>query len=373
MSIPTYIPVFRLRQEEKKVLTSFNFGADIFPYVEIFKEFERLPPKPKAGKPKKKPRERKHFNEIYIPTLDSINSEKVFVDLPVHLQQSRKMKKEVLEFLRGVVGNRKVRTDYLLSLSILRNKIIPVISTYSQLTGEPNSIKLQEADLRVVYSILAFRTSEKTFTNDMNQISSVAQADDFLIVDLEDYNLSDKEDMATIQFMIDYLKAFDQCHVVLLRNSILNSIKNFELGHCERIDVIDNSLMNRYDKLGANCFADYAGIKKDKVEDGGAVSPGFIFYDAVQNNFFGFKGSEKRELKDFENIIVPAVLASDAAARMQSAESDYLSVENKGWKMIEDIWDEEESGKNQAKFKRISMEHYLHCIRTKIEDGYFLL
>jgi hypothetical protein len=372
MSVPTYIPVFRLRQEEKKVLTSFEFGPDIFPYVEIFKEFERLPPKPKPGKPKKA-REPKHFNEIYIPTLNSIKSEKVFVDLPVHLNQSRNMKKEVLEFLRGVVGQRKVRTEYLLSLNYLRNKIIPVISTYSQLTGEPNSIKLQEADLRVVFPTVAFRTSEKTFTNDMSQISAVAQAEDFLIVDLEDYCLSDKDDMATIQFMVDYLKGFDKCHVVLLRNCIFNSIKNFELEHGERIAVIDNSLMNKYDRMGADCFADYAGIKKDKIEGGGGISPGFIFYDAVQNNFYGYKGSEARELADFENIIVPAVLRSDAAARMQSDELEYLSPDNKGWKMIENIWDETESGKNQAKFKRISMEHYLHCMRTKIQDGYFVL
>jgi len=58
---------------------------------------------------------------------------------------------------------------------------------------------------------------------------------------------------------------------------------------------------------------------------------------------------------------------------MQGAESEYLSAENKGWTMIGDIWDETESGKNQAKFKRISMEHYLHCIRTKIQDGYFII
>lgn len=207
----------------------------------------------------------------------------------------------------------------------------------------------------------------------MKQVISVAQPEDFLIVDLEDYILSDKDDMETIQFMINYLKTFDKCHVVLLRNCIYNSIKNFELDHGERIEVIDNSLMNLYDKLGAHSFADYAGIKKDRIEDGGGISPGFIFYDAVENSFYGFKGSEARKLADFENIIVPAVLRSDSAARMQSDELEYLTPQNKGWKMIEDIWDELEKGKNQAKFKRISMEHYLHCIRTKIQDGYFVL
>lgn len=372
MSIPTYIPVLRLRQEEKKVLTTFDFGKDIFPYVEIFKEFERLPPKPKPGKTKtiRKP---KHFHETYIQILKNVKSAKIFVDLPVHLKQSRKMKKEVLEFLRGVVGNRAVRTDYLLSLQPLSDKIIPVISTYAQLTGEPNSIKLQEADLRKVYPIVAFRASEITFRNDISQIIAQAQPQDFLIVDLENYNLADPDDLLTIQFMLDYLKTFDKCHVVLLRNSIFNTIKNFELDHGHKIEIVNNSLMNKFKKLGAHSFADYGGIKKDPIEGGGGISPGFIFYDAVDNGFYGYKGSEARKLADFETIIVPAVLRSDSAARMQGSGLDYLSPQNKGWQILENIWDEVESGKNQAKFKRISIEHYLHCIKTKIESGYFQL
>lgn len=372
MKTPTYIPVLRMRQEEKKVLTSFDFGEDIYPYVEIFKEFERLPPKPRLNAKTKIPREPKHFHEIYIPTLKSIKSEKVFVDLPVHLKLSTKMKKEVIEFLRSVIGDRKVRTEYLLSLNSLSDKIIPVISTYSQRTGEPNSIVLQESDLRVGYDTLAFRTSELTFSNDMNQITSIAQPHDYLFVDLENYDLCKAEDLAVLQDMFDYLKAFNKCNVVLLKNPINNTIKNFELDHGMCIDVIDNSLMNKFEGLAAHCFADYAGIKKDPIEGGGGISPGFIFYDAVENKFYGYKGSTRRELIDFENIIVPDVLRSDSAARMQGSSLDYLGVENKGWKIIENIWDEVESGKNQAKFKRISMEHYLHCIKIKIIAGYFL-
>jgi len=371
MSIPIYIPVLRLRQEEKKVLTTFDFGNEIYPYVEIFKEFERLPPKHKPGKSKKE-RAAKHFHEIYIPTLNNIKSDKVFVDLPVHLKQSRKMKKEVLEFLRGVVANRQIRTEYLLSLNSLNDKLIPVISTYSQLTGEPNSIRLQEADLRAAYQTIAFRTSELTFSNDMRQIEAVAQLQDFLIIDLENYNLSDQDDRATIEFMLKHLKTFDKCYVVLLRNSIHNSIKNFELGHGQRIDVVDNTLMDRFDDLGAHSFADYAGIKKDPIEGGGGISPGFIFYDAVDNGFYGFKGSVARELSDFESIIVPDVMRSDATKRMQGHSLDYLGLENKGWQILENISYGVESGKNQAKFKRISMEHYLHCIKTKISGGHFI-
>jgi len=371
MSIPVYIPVLRLRQEEKKVLTTFDFGSGIYPYVEIFKEFERLPPKPKAGKVKMV-RPTKRFHEIYTPTLKSIKSDKVFIDLPVHLKQSRKMKKEVLEFLRGVVATRKVRTDYLLSLSALNDKIIPVISTYAQLTGEPGSIRLQEADLRHVYNTIAFRTSELTFRNDIDQVEAVAKPQDFLIVDLENYSLSDPEDLDIIGFMLDYLKTFEKCNVVLLRNSIHNTIKNFELDHGHRISSADNSLMDRFSYLSAHSFADYAGIKKDPVEDGGGISPGFIYYDATANDFYGFKGSVARELEDFEAIIVPAVMSSAATTRMKKHSLDYLDSTNKGWDILENIFYGLESGKSQAKFKRISMEHYLHCIRTKIASGYFL-
>ncbi|WP_316799709.1 beta family protein [Pedobacter frigidisoli] len=371
MSIPVYIPVLRLRQEEKKVLTTFDFGNKIYPYVEIFKEFERLPPKPKPGKAKKE-RAPKHFHEVYVPTLNSVKAERVFVDLPVHLRQSRNMKKEVLEFLRGVVANRKIRTEYLLSLNSLNDKLIPVISTYSQLTGEPNSIRLQEADLRIAYQTLAFRTSELTFSNDIHQIEAVAQPQDFFIIDLENYSLSDSDDLATIEFMLEYLKTFDKCYVVLLGNPIHNSIKNFELLHGHRIAVVDNTLMDRFQRLSAHTFSDYAGIKKDPVEGGGGISPGFIFYDAVDNDFYGFKGSVARELADFENIIVPDVMRSDAVKRMKGHLLDYVGLENKGWQILENIYYGIESGKNQAKFKRISMEHYLHCIKAKIRAGHFI-
>lgn len=372
MKTPVYIPILRLRQEEKKVLTSFDFGEDIYPYVEIFKEFERLPPKPKPGAKAKKAREPKRFPDVYLPTLRSINSDKVFVDLPVHLKLSTKMKKEVIEFLRGVIGNRQVRTDYLLSLSPLSDKIIPVISTYAQRTGEPNSIRIQEADLRSTFGILAFRTSELTFFNDISQIAAIAQKDDYLFVDLEDYNPMVREDLEMIEDMLDHLKTFDKCNVVLIRSAIQNTIKNFELDHGACLSIVDNSLMNVFENFAAGSFADYAGIKKDPVTDGGGISPGFIFYDAVENRFYGFKGSEARELEDFEYIIVPDVIGSDAASRMQSSRLDYLGAENKGWQIIENIERGRESGKSQAKFKRISMEHYLHCIKMKILSGYFL-
>lgn len=374
MNAPTYIPVFRLRQQEKKVLTSFDFGTDMYPYVEIFKHFEQQPRAPKPGS-KTKPKPAKRFNEIYLPTLRQIKSDKIFVDLPVHLKVSNKMKKEVVEFLRGVVGKRDIRTSHLISLNSISEKVIPVISTYSQRTGEPNSIKLQEADLRPAFQTLAFRTSALTFSNDMIQISALAQSRDFLFVDLEERCLANFDDIDAVQFMIDHLKIFDACHVVLMNSPIDHMITNTGLDHGEKIDRIDNSLMNKFESFGANSFADQAGVKRDVVESGGGISPGFIYYDAVENSFYGFKGLKRAEpeLDDFRAIIIRDVLTSAPTERMRRSRLSYLCRENIGWRMIEDMWAETEPWKSQAKFKRIAMEHYLHCMKAKISDGYFVL
>lgn len=373
MNTPTYIPVFRLRQQEKIVLTSFDFGSEIYPYVEIFKHFEQKPRIIKATS-KTKPKAPKQFHEIYLPIIRQIKSDKVFIDLPIQLKVSNKMKTEVIEFLRGVVGKRDVRTSHLLSLKSINEKAIPVISTYSQRTGEPNSIRLQEADLRPAFQILAFRTSAITFTNDMIQINAVLRPHDYLIIDFEERCLADSEDMDAIQFMLDYLKTFDGCHVVLMNSPIDHKITNSGLDHAQKIDHVDNSLLERFKAFGAHSFADHAGIKRDVVESGGGISPGFIYYDAVENTFYGFKGlkREKPDLNDLREIIVRDVLISDPTARMQGSNMEYLCRDNVGWKMLGDMWNEIEPWRSQAKFKRIAMEHYLHCIKIKILAGSFV-
>ena len=81
------------------------------------------------------------------------------------------------------------------------------------------------------------------------------------------------------------------------------------------------------------------------------------------------------DLIEFETTIVPAVIASKSSERMQSDSLDYLGAGNKGWEIITNIkrgeYNGGESGKSAAKFKRISMEHYLHCMKVKISNGDF--
>src|SRR5687768_7751750 len=129
-----YMPVLRLRQEEQKVLTSFDFGPKIYPCVEIIKEVDRLPPTTRKGK-KLPPKNQKTFEEVHLPIIAAIKANRVFIDIPVHMVVNKRVKPEVVRFLTKVAGNRKERTDYLIKLQSLAGKIIPVISTYAQRTG----------------------------------------------------------------------------------------------------------------------------------------------------------------------------------------------------------------------------------------------
>ncbi|WP_286841917.1 MULTISPECIES: beta family protein [Sphingobacterium] len=363
MGTPIYTPIFRYRQEEKKVLSSFDFGDKIYPYIEIFKKLERKHTSKKKAEPE--------FHEAFLPFLKEIKSDRVFIDLPVHLKVLSRMDKEALVFLNSVVGKRESRTSHLLGLKALRSKIIPVITTFSQRTGEPNSIILQENDLRPDFIDLAFRTSILTFNNDIQQIAKVARSTDYLFIDLEEYCLSNDEDLDTVNFMFDYAKTFDLCNIIFINSAIHHQTTNSGLDHGNRIEKSDNSLQLNFRLWGGNGFADYAGIKKDLLTKGGVVSPGFIYYDAIENSYYGYKGlkRDKPKLEDFLDIIIPDVLKSDATTRMQNSTIQFLDSGNQGWKLINDMVSGIEPSKSQPKFKRISMLHYLHCIKRKIEAG----
>lgn len=348
-----YMPVLRVRQEEVKVLKSFDFGNYIYPCLEIYKE-------------KDSERSTKSFADFHKDLVKKIKAKKVFVDLPVHMKQYRSMKKHVLAFLRKIASNRTERTSYMIELASEADKIIPVISTYFTRTGEPGSIRLQTNDLRPHFKQLAFRTFPDTINNDLPQIQSLALRNDFLIVDLGDV-LPDMEDEAFIP-ILEKLNSFDKCPIIILRSAI-NKITNVALEHGEEIPSIDNSLIDLYQDYAGTAFADYAGIKKDDVTEGGTISPGFLYYDAVQNSFFGYKG-KKKKLDEFTRTIVPAVLSSDATKRMMKS-GNYLTSDNAGWQLILAINGGRENGRSMAKFKNIALCHYLHCIKTRIDEGEF--
>lgn len=375
-----YVPIFRSKQQELLVLKSFDFEDQIYPCLEIIKELDRAqkPDKPNGqiplfGKPNEK-----SFEDCYTSIIQDITAKKVFIDLPIHLKQTRNMKKQSLLFLRTVVTKREMRTNYIKKLKHLANKIIPVISTYEEISGEVNSICIQENDLRSIYKSLAFRVFPTNFKRDLEQIKKCVRKEDYIFIDYDNDEL-DENDWEALDIKKEIEKI--DAHIIIHRNPISESATMTGLEHLRRIDTIDNSLPFIFSKLGGHSFSDYAGIKKDNITEGGIQSPGFIFYDGVTNNFFGYrykhgghkKGEQKPELIEFETTIVPAVINSEIVTRMQADTFDYLHSKNWGWQTIMRIKDGLETGKSAAKFKRISMEHYLHCIKLKLKNKHFEL
>ena len=352
------MPTLRVRQQEIIVLRSFNFENRIYPLLEIVKEYDRS----------RKEETQRSFEEIHIELIQNINARKVFVDLPVYLKESGSMKNEVVEFSLKVIGNYNIRSEYINKLSILNKKIIPVISSYLLKTGEHGTIQPQFESLRENYNSIAFRLYLQTFNIDFPVVQTLARENDYIILDLDQipsFHLSPQ-----IKPIVAALTRFNVCTKILLRSAINTEIQNVRLEHGEVIFEADNSILETYQYFGTCAFGDYAGIKKDDLTAGGTISPGFIYYDATDNQYYGYKARIKI-LSEFENTIVPDVLSSVSTHNMLTSVPLYLTNENSGYNTLLNIGMGGESGKSQAKFKKIALEHYLFCIREKIRAGMF--
>lgn len=334
-------------------MKSFDFGQHMAPMVEIIKPYDRKRPVDSQ----------KSFEEVYCDLVNNISSQKVFVDLPLYLKERGSMKGETLSFSRGIISSLEKRTEHLLMFTELSNKVIPVINSFLHKTGEVGTFETQVNALRPKFGSIGFRSLYSHFLIDWPEISALATPSDFIILDLDVISPYPSPQLKPI---IEDWRGFDVCPKVVLRSATNTEISNVGLDHGKVVYDVDNGLVETYHSLlHANLFADYVGIKKDDLTSGGTISPGFLFYDAVKNHFLGFKGNVKR-LEEFADTIVPDVMASEAVNNMRTSGRGYLT-DNPGWDTLVRISNGEETGKSQAKFKRIAMEHYLHCRKVDLE------
>lgn len=350
-----YMPTFRVRQEEVKVLKSFNFGNNIYPLLEIVKAHDRARVNQKS------------FQEIHLSLINSINAKKVFVDLPLYLSSSnRSLKPEILSFVLSVINNKDNRTSHITLLSRLSEKIIPVISSYRAINIDTSHLDNQYRELKKHFPSVAIRIKHSEFAKEWAMIQGLVTPSDFIILDID--NINSAPDGPILRDIVNELKVFDVCHKVILRSALNNDIQNKTLQHDSVVYEADNGLLDSFNDYGVNSIGDYVGVKKDHMTSGGGISPGFIYYDAVRNQYFGYT-YKVRELANFRDHIVPSVLKSEVTQLMRNSNIDFLANENLGWTMLNNIYNDLESGKNQAKFKRISMEHYIFSIKKMIEAG----
>lgn len=348
-----YMPVFRIRPQELELLKHFDFGDRICPYIEIVKE--------KNG-PKKM-----GFSTFFRALTLAIKSHTVFVDIPIHLKlDPSRTKKDVIEFLTPM-RDVKNRIQKLLSLEE-SEKMVPVISSYHTLTGETGTIKKQVEKLRPIFPRLAFRITAKDpgFESEMDQVDPYLTSKDYLIVDFDEDSIDLPNEH--INEINERLSQITICPVVALRSAIPIGIKYKDFENDEEIPKTDNRLLSGYKLLNASAFGDYAGIKKDLLSKSGGsedIIYGFIYYDATTNKYYGYKGSTSG-YSAIKNSVIPMVIRSEAAKRMQKSSLNFLSDANRGWNLLNSsVYSRPQD------LKRISMEHYVHCIKMLIKVGRF--
>lgn len=347
-----YMPVFRVRGQELDLLKGFEFGNKICPYIEIVKEKDR---------PRKM-----SYATLFRSLITAIRSNTVFVDIPIHFRLATDTHPDVIKFLTPMrsVENRIRGLSALAPL----DKMVPVISSYHTITGETGTIKKQVEKLRPTFPRLAFRITAKDpgFESEMDQVEPYLTGADHLIVDFEDDFIDLNSDH--IKDINKRLSNFSLCPVVILRSAIPNEIKYKNFEDDEEIPETDNRLLRHYKSFGASAFGDYAGIKKDLLPKSGGsekIVYGCIYYDGSNNSYYGYKGSSPgyAALKD---SVIPMVIQSKATQRMRESGLDFLSGANRGWKLLHNP-----AIGRPGDLKRVSMEHYLHCIKTLIEAGKF--
>jgi len=347
-----YVPVLRARQQELLVLDSFAFEEGMIPLLEIIKEKDRV-------------NNTRSVQQIWLEHIWQSAVGRLLVDLPTYIRDAASMSDEVVAFNRTLLSNMDRRIDFFASLAPAAAKVIPVVSSLFAKTGQLGTIAYQVNALRQTFGALAFRTFGATFEQDIPEIEVDITDQDILIYDLD----TAQPLHPLVKRHMTRIGGLQGPYKVAIRSAINTEIQNIKLAHGEVIPDADNSLLDVYDSLlHMNAFGDYAGIKKDDLGSGGTISPGFIFYDPLDNLYYGFRG-EIKDLGEFERTIVPSVLDSEVVKRILAEHPSYLSDKNAGYQQLLAIRSGSVSGKSQAKFKRIAMEHYLHCIRTKIQEG----
>jgi len=347
-----YMPAFRSRQQELLVLKSFDFGNRIIPLIEIIKEKDRID-------------NNRSVETIWQELVTQIKSQQLFIDLPTYYKRNSAMAKEVTAFELKYLSNLDNRSSFFQYFLPFKDKVIPVVSSLLTKTGETDTIKKQAEILRKHFPCLAFRLFVNGFDNDVNDVSQTILDNDVLIYDYGTPSTSN----VLIKMQVQKIQALN-CYKVAMSSAINKEIQNKDLRHGAVVPEADNILLETFNQppLRMNAFGDYAGIKKDELTSGGTISPGFVMYNPADNLYYGFT-SDLKKLSEFKDTIVPAVLKSDIITQMNEKSPSFLNGNNQGWVTINKIAFEDDNGKSQAKFKRISLEHYLHCVKQMIING----
>jgi hypothetical protein len=346
-----YFPCFRARQQEIDVLKTFEFSDLMIPIVEIIKEKDRV-------------NNTEDGEVIYSDLIRDIQSQKVLIDLPIYLELSVSTSKEVRKFVLSTIRDLDKRIEFYSKFSDQSDKAVPVISSLNPHSDEADTMEKQFTQLSGQFPIIAFRLFINRFDESLLELYKLnLRVGDLIIYDLDTVDITSP---LVKKHKKDINEKFPNNYKIVIRSAINTDIQNIKLDHGSIVPEANNSLLELYNTAmyRFDAFGDYAGVKKDDITSGGTISPGFILFNPEDNLYYGFKGRMK-SLSEFETTIAPDALNTDFVKGWIASTSPYYTG-NLGLNKLEKIRDKTEPGRSQAKFKWISMMHYLHVIKVLI-------
>lgn len=344
-----YVPVVRYRQQERDVLSTIQVSEKVMPLIEIV-----------AEKPNVKMK----------GTFKSINSQDLgklkfpfMVDFPTYLDTTdSKMRTNYASFLikASEVDDRIGLFKELVDVP----NLVPVITyqtrqDYPKIASSANPIPKQASELRPLFGRLAFRLYKTNFFSALQDIATVLKHGDIVLLDIDHDKID--EELCVMSLYPTLLKVAREhsASSVIVRAAIDPGMKNYQLPHDAPITTINNAQVLDYGKFGFDAFGDFAGIKKDRLHDGGGKksTAGFLFYHFSTNQYIGFRG-RRGMFTDYAPIVLPSVY-----------NSKYFSVYDANHKMqcfgcakIADLYTNSGKCNSHAIWKGISVGHYIQTM-----------
>lgn len=266
----------------------------------------------------------------------------------------------VRDFLTKVNRKRDFYLGYFSRLKEIKNAI-PVIS-YNPNSFDISNIIDDEKSLRSEFAKLAFRLTSGTFSAVFPQIRKVIKKTDFLILDIGSASHINPA-LRRMYADIDKFRSSTKCKTIIINSTKAKEVTNVGLEDGEPIFNIDNSLRETYENYQFDGFGDYACIINELPSSGGTISPAGIYYSYKYNYFIGYR--RNKDLSEFDNYIAPAIVASDYWKEFSKTHHKTCP----GCKTIRGIVQGTAMGKSQAKWKGITMSHYIYTISENLDKS----
>lgn len=246
------------------------------------------------------------------------------------------------------------------------NGMIPVIS-YNPDWLEPGLITKHASVLREKYQKISIKVTPNMFNLIKEELQEVVNDGDYILLDIG-YSQHTNPILKRIYNNINQLKDRKNIKTIIINSTKGDDVTNVSLNNGEPIYEIDNSLRDLFKtSYSFDGFGDYAGVSDSLPTSGGGISPAGIFYSKELNCFVGFR--RNKTLSDFEDFIAPEIMKSEYWKEY----SDFHHNNCPGCKEIKRIVNEvdkkKKKGKSQAKWKGITMSHYIFSIDEWLSEN----